>query len=143
LGMETQLRDYETFVRTLRNFDWVKDTRASGAQDIDCCIERHGSVLILEGKPRQGPQVVLPFGQWLTLKALAAQPDVTVWLVAEDQDAKTDEVPHYSVLEITDYVKPHLVDRTYWTVTFYTDGGFEHCNLAGLQAMVDGWYEEQ
>jgi len=143
LQMDT-LRSYEGFLASLRCFDWLPDI-VSGASDIDCCITHHGSVLIIEAKPREGPKVHVPLGQFRSLLDLAAK-GIDVWLVAEDEEAKTDlELPRYSRLVVGANTKPHFqgIRNGQKQAGFYTDSRFDSFTLQQLQDAINSWWTEQ
>jgi len=141
--MPNELRTFEDFQRSLRCFDWMHDLGFQGS-DVDQLIERHGRFLLLEAKRREGPQVYIALGQYIALRALAALPQFTVLLIAEDDKGKEDEsLPHYSVLRITPDTKPHVQGLRHGQkqAVFYTDSSFQHWTLSELQTYVKGWYE--
>ena len=80
------MRDFNAWERSLKNFDWLKDS-VPGATDLDVFIERRGHFLVMETKAYiPGVGVKVPFGQYLALKALAALDQFDVWLVGETDD---------------------------------------------------------
>lgn len=143
--MTSELRTFEQFTKSLRFFDWLPETGVSGGADIDLMLERHGRFLFIEGKPRQGPQVYVPLGQWIALRGLSSLPDVSVWLVAEDERAKDDDaLPRYSVFRFFGSARYHKdgYANGQKQAVLYTDRSFEHVTLAGLQSLVREWWEE-
>lgn len=142
--MPSQLRTYEAFIRSLRSFEWVEGTGATGASDVDLMLERRGRFLFLEAKPREGPQIYVPLGQFIALRALSGQPNTTVWLVAEDDQAKEDAaLPRYSLLVVSPSLRYHKegLRNGQKQSVFYTDRTFEHLTLAQLQQRVREWWE--
>ena len=140
--MNTEVRDFEGFKASLRCFDYL-DGVLPGASDIDLLCEVDNRFLVLEGKPREGPQVWVPYGQWRALLALAGQAAFTVWLVADDQKAKQDEtVSRYALLRLTTDLEPDVPCRRHngvKSVAFFTDHRFEHLTLSGLQDCLLEW----
>ena len=142
--MTSELRTFEQFQKSLRSFGWVAEAGVTGASDVDLMLERRGHFLFLEGKPREGPQISVALGQFIALRALAGQPNTTVWIVAEDEDAKEDAVlPRYSLLEVKPGLRYH---KEGWRAgakqaIFYTDSSMTHMTLAQLQAAVQQWWE--
>ena len=143
--MTSELRTYEAFVRSLRSFDWLEDTDVSGACDVDLMLERRGRFLFIEGKPREGPRIHVPIGQWIALRTLSSLPGVDVWVVAEDDHAKEDDtLPRYSVLTVRPDLRYHTdgYRNGQKQAVFYTDKTFTHVTLRDLQQMVNEWWAE-
>jgi hypothetical protein len=66
----------------LRDYRWVSEALPGrvAPMDLDCVLERHGSMLVMEFKPKGAP---VPLGQRLTLKHLV-RIGADVWVVWED-----------------------------------------------------------
>lgn len=139
------IRSYEGFLASLRCHEWLPD-EVSGGSDLDLMLERHGNLLFVEGKRRQGPKISVSVGQWIALRSLSALDRAEVWLVAEDENAKTDDTtPRYSLLRVQPDTKPHGggVKTKQKTVFFYLDRSFEHLTLPQLQDQVRAWWSSQ
>lgn len=64
--------------RLTERFDYLAGVGSGGCSDIDAIIEHHGRFLVIENKR---PDEEIPLGQLITLRALAALPQFTVWVV--------------------------------------------------------------
>lgn len=141
--MQNSLRSFENWQASLRCFDWIPKG-VPGAQDIDILIERKGRFLVIEGKPKAGPSVLIPLGQFIALRSLASIEQFTVLIVAEDDEAKQDQaIPHYGVLHLTGDTRPHFETTRSGQrqVGFYVDGSFKHMTLDQLQEVLRVWWK--
>ena len=145
--MTSDLRNFEQWQASLRNFDWVAGAGVSGACDVDLMLERKGRFLFIEGKPREGPQIYVPLGQWIALRELSTLPHVSVWLVAEDERAKEeDTLNHYSVFRFfgsARYHKDGLRNGQKQAVLYTDTRTVEHVSLTELQALVREWWADK
>jgi uncharacterized heparinase superfamily protein len=134
----TELRDYKRWAKSLRNFTWLRQSKAPGAQDIDALIhdKRENRFLVVEGKPLMGTRVYVPYGQWLTLRGLAALPSHSVLLVAEGKDGM------YGVLHVQPDMTAQVVRHNGQHHVVLGLKSFAVLNLDGLVALVDEWWGE-
>jgi hypothetical protein len=141
----SELRDFDTFVRSLRSHDWLKGV-VPGATDIDVLIHngRRHDWLLVEGKHRDGPTVWMPSAQWWSLMDLAKLPQFTVWVVAEDETSKQPgDVPGYHLLEVGGRsggrkTTRHGMEVIQWSTERTT---WESLTLAQLQAKARQWWD--
>lgn len=78
------LRSHAAWQQSVRDFRWLA-SEVPGACDLDLCMERRGSVLILESKPwTPGVGIEVSYGQWTMLKALASQSETQTVLLVGD-----------------------------------------------------------
>lgn len=75
----------------LRDYRWVSDALPGriAPMDIDFVLERHGSVLIMEQKPKGAP---IPLGQRMSLRTFARMPNVEVWIAWNNPGERDVEV---------------------------------------------------
>lgn len=123
------LRDFASWAGSLRDFEsWLGDSGLMG-MDVDFMCERNGSFLILEGKPYfKGCRV--SWGQHKALKALAAIPQFTVYLVGE-KDEKFHVMPYSDARP--DYHRPNAV----WAAKYFLP-----TNKDGLRTLVQEWWDD-
>lgn len=74
-------------------FDYLDGIGSGGCTDIDVMIERHGYFLVVENKH---PDEEIPLGQLITLRALAALPQFTVFVV---RGFPPDTILSYGILD--------------------------------------------
>lgn len=129
---QAEMRDFEKWHKSLRNFEWLADAGISGGMDIDLFIERRGRFLVIEGKPWTNG-VNVGFGQYLALEALAKEEAFDVYLVGEVE--KGDAL---HVLRLGD--KPPILKQT--RPVWYPPRRFMRLTKPGLADLISGWYLE-
>lgn len=130
--MTKELRSYETWEKSLRNFSsWLGDA-TPGAMDLDALIERNKQFLIFEGKPWHTDQlgVSVNYGQHLALSALSEVPSFTVYLVGEDGER----------LWVARYSRGGPSRRKF--SVWWPKNAFVKMTKAGLQDLARGWWQE-
>lgn len=128
----SEIRDFETWSKSLRNFsDWLGDC-VPGASDIDCVIERRHNFLVMEGKTLGGNGIQVPVGQAIMLDSLASVPRFTVYLVGEGPQGGKH------LIQWT----PGLGQRAKGPRFIQKDWMRPKTN-AQLQTLVREWWEEQ
>lgn len=131
------LRSFDSFKRSLRDFlSWLPKS-VPGAMDIDCLLERHGHILIVEGKPwdsRGG--VYLTYGQYKALVALSSKEDTTVLLVGQDGDA-------WRFLNLAKARKPefHKNGPHGQSAMWYAEAAFTATDRQQFGLLVEQWYQ--
>jgi hypothetical protein len=136
------IRNHKLFEESLRCFDWLGGV-VPGAMDVDLLLERAGNFLVLELKPRIGPRVYVPLGQYIALKALAAREGFTVLLVVETPESKKSPLPLFSVANLGALPKGGVrrwqgVKSMSWEL----DSNFEDMTLDDLRARLRTWWNE-
>lgn len=127
-----EMRDFDKWYKSLRNFEWLQDAGVSGAMDLDLFIERRGRFFVAEGKPWTNG-VNMGFGQYLALEALAAEESFDVYLVGEPE--KGDAV---YVLPLGGKPPVKTGTRPVW----YPPRRFMRMTKPGLADLIRGWYAE-
>lgn len=130
--MSQELRSFDEWQRSLRNFEWLGDS-LPGAMDVDCLIERRGNFLVIEGKPYvPGSGITVSLGQHIALDALAKQAAFDVWLVGETGDENRVYLVEYGTRQ------PTKTRRGAW----FKARQCRRTTQRGLRELVEGWFEE-
>ena len=131
---DQKMRSFEDWSKSLRNFEWLADS-VPGATDLDVFIERRGSFLVIETKNYSvGSGVRVPFGQYLALKALAALPQFTVYLVG----ALEGNPERLYMLNLADREPTKVRTGPVW----FKVRQFQATTKAGLAETCKAWWEE-
>lgn len=125
------MRDFETWSRSLRNYEWLQSA-VPGAMDVDMLIERRGRFLVLETKPWTNG-VNVGFGQHLALAALADLDEFDVYLVGE-----VDGKDRLYVIRYDDRDPVKQGTRPVW----FPPRRFQRTTKEGLRLLVSEWYAE-
>jgi len=126
------LRSYDEFSRSLRSFaDWLPK-EVSGATDLDCVMERNGSVLVLELKPWANG-VTVPYGQYKTLKVLDAM-GCHVYVIGETGKDVWYVMPLWQHMYDGEYLRKGSQMK-------WSEENFTRMTKAGLQRLVKRWWK--
>lgn len=131
--MVEQVRDWEKFEGTLRDYATWLGQAVPGASDLDFVCERRKQFFVIEAKPMQSAGVYVGFGQHLMLSALAELESFSVYLVGEDQKKEALYVRRYED-------RAPVKNRT--RPVFFEKRTFLRTTREGLQAIVGEWYKE-
>lgn len=105
--------------------------------------ERRGNFLILEGKPLIDGQVILPLGQYIALRALAAVPNFTVYIVGEGAQVSRARRGAFAIASVRDLPR-NLVQRRWSGVrsVVIPSSLLEPVSVTGLRNTLKRWWEE-
>ena len=131
------VRNPASVLQGIRNFhSWVGNA-VPGAQDIDFCVERHGNFFVAEGKPRMGEKIELPMGQHITLRAMAALPAFTVYLIGEP----SGRTKKFAVADVSDLARGDYKNGN--KLGWYVDRHpFRLMDVSELQQLLRAWWDE-
>jgi len=131
-----QLRNFDEWERSLRNFDWLGDA-VPGGMDLDFMVERKGNFLVIEGKPWWSGSggVSVPYGQHLALYRLSRQENFRVYLVGEEGDL-------LHLLHYNDAPKPQVRRRAGKPEAWWPPERFIPTNRDGLRRILRGWWRD-
>ncbi len=102
MDRKEDIRNFENFIGSMRNFKMFYDHGVRGFSDIDTIYEKHGNFVILEGKTVYGSILRIPYGQALLLKNLVdklQEPSVCYLIGIKDVSYSTK---HYYLVNMKD-----------------------------------------
>lgn len=129
-----QMRSFEEFQSSLRNFhSWLSGV-VPGATDLDCVIERREQFLVMELKPwTKG--IWLNYGQHLALYHLSKMENFDVYLIGEENE-------NLHVLHYNNAAPPDITKRKGKSGAWFTPRRFVPTTIGQLQELVRAWWDD-